>query len=61
MGNSLHFVVLTRIIMVQRIVVRRSAAVLCDQVIPWDYGSLLCLYEKLEDGSYGYVYHKRSD
>ena len=34
-----------------------GALFLCDQVIPWDYGSCSA-YEKLEDGSYGYVYHK---
>ena len=34
-----------------------GALFLCDQVIPWDFGSYFA-YEKLEDGSYGYVYHK---
>lgn len=34
-----------------------GALFLCDQVIPWDYGAYSA-YEKLANGSYGYVYHK---
>lgn len=33
-----------------------GALFLCEQVIPWDYGAGY-IYEKQEDGSYGYVYH----